>query len=86
MLKKKFHDVNQSRGGNSFTTHRQDGTALHWAAYYGQLDIAKLLIENGASMLLNVQTGQICFIFLTFVILVDCDVKASILVQHTLPI
>ena len=26
------------------------GTALHWAAYHGQLDIVKLLIENGASM------------------------------------
>ena len=28
----------------------ESGTALHWAAYYGQLDIAKLLIESGASM------------------------------------
>ena len=29
------------------------GTALHWAAYYGQLDITKLLIDSGASMSLN---------------------------------
>ena len=28
----------------------ESGTALHWAAYYGQLDIAKLLIDSGASM------------------------------------
>ena len=29
---------------------REGGTALHWAAYYGRLDIVKMLIENGASM------------------------------------
>ena len=29
------------------------GTPLHWAAFYGQLDIAKLLIDSGASMWLN---------------------------------
>ena len=28
----------------------EGGTALHWAAYHEQLDIVKLLIENGASM------------------------------------
>ena len=49
-LKRGDHDVNRSRGGNY---HSKQGTALHWAAYYGQLDIAKLLIENDASMLLN---------------------------------
>ena len=27
-----------------------DGTALHWAAYYGQLEIAKLLLSNGAGI------------------------------------
>lgn len=25
-----------------------DGTALHWAAYHGQLEIARLLLDNGA--------------------------------------
>ena len=28
----------------------EGGTALHWAAYHGRLDIVKMLIENGASM------------------------------------
>ena len=27
-----------------------DGTALHWAAYYGQLEIAKLLLDKGAGI------------------------------------
>ena len=27
-----------------------DGTALHWAAYYGQLEITKLLLNNGAGI------------------------------------
>jgi len=45
----------------SFTARyiREDGTALHWAAHYGQQDIAKLLIDNGASMLLNAQGSQV---------------------------
>ena len=29
---------------------KEGGTALHWAAYHGQLYIVKMLIENGASM------------------------------------
>jgi len=66
-LKRERHNVNRSRGGHSwsFTARyiREDGTALHWAAYYGQQDIAKLLIDNGASMLLNAQGGQVwCYV------------------------
>ena len=34
----------------------EGGTALHWAAYYGRLDIVKMLIENGASMGLRADT------------------------------
>jgi len=30
----------------------EDGTPLHWAAYYGSFNIAKLLIEKGAGMVL----------------------------------
>ena len=64
-LKRERHNVNRSRGGYSwsFTYICEDGTALHWAAYYGQQDIAKLLIDNGASMLLNAQGSQVwCYI------------------------
>ena len=53
-LKRQGQNLNHLRGGTSwsFTTqfYHADGTALHWAAYYGQLDIAKLLIDSGASM------------------------------------
>ena len=38
---------------------REGGTALHWAAYHGRLDIVKLLIEDGASMLLRAHNTQI---------------------------
>ena len=44
--------VNDCKGGRA--SHGLffvgDGTALHWAAYYGQLEIAKLLLNNGAGM------------------------------------
>ena len=45
-------EVNYCRGGNA---SRQpfavaDGTALHWAVFYGQLDIALLLLQNGAGI------------------------------------
>ena len=53
-LKRESQNLNHLRGGTSwsFTTQfrHRNGTALHWAAYYGQLDIAKLLIDSGASM------------------------------------
>ena len=44
--------VNDCKGGSASHEHFfvGDGTALHWAAYYGQLEIAKLLLNNGAGM------------------------------------
>ena len=44
--------MNEFRGGRASHSHFSvaRGTALHWAAYYGQLEIAKLLIDNGAGM------------------------------------
>ena len=46
-------DINHKRGGkvssNDFEV--SGGTALHWAAYYGKVEIAKLLFEKGASAL-----------------------------------
>ena len=50
--------VNECRGGKAFPGHNTvaNGTALHWAAHYGQLDIAKLLIDNygaGISIMYN---------------------------------
>ena len=45
--------VNDCRGGNA-SRHPfavANGTALHWAVYYGQLDIAQLLLKNGAGIL-----------------------------------
>ena len=42
--------MNKCRGGGASHGHFivGDGTALHWAVYYGQLDIAQLLLEKGA--------------------------------------
>ena len=44
--------VNDCKGGSASHGHFfvGDGTALHWAAYYGQLEIAKLLLNNGAGI------------------------------------
>ena len=44
--------VNECRGGRAFPGHNAvaNGTALHWAAHHGQLDIANLLINNGAGI------------------------------------
>ena len=46
-------DINHKRGGkvssNDFEV--SGGTALHWAAYYGKVEIAKLLFEKGAGAL-----------------------------------
>jgi len=42
--------VNECRGGRAAFKHNavSNGTALHWAVYYGQLEIAKQLLEKGA--------------------------------------
>ena len=34
----------------------KDGTALHWAAFYGQCHAAELLIEKGAGAILFSQS------------------------------
>ena len=42
--------ANQYRGGRAFPRHHAvaNGTALHWAVYYGKLEITQLLLDNGA--------------------------------------
>ena len=47
--------MNECRGGRDEHGNLivANGTALHWATYYGQLEIAKLLIEKGAGMCLH---------------------------------
>ena len=49
-LKKERKNVNIRRGGSTYHQHIAvaNGTALHWAAYYGKLEIATLLLENRA--------------------------------------
>lgn len=50
--KKEVSDVNECKGGSHSNGlfYVANGTALHWAAYYGQLEIANLLINKGAGM------------------------------------
>jgi len=45
-------DINCKRGGNHASNDFEvkDGTALHWAAYYGKVEIVKKCLERGASM------------------------------------
>ena len=47
--------VNECKGGKAFPGHNAvaNGTALHWAANYGQLEIAKLLFDHGAGIYLH---------------------------------
>ena len=49
-LQKNITRVNVCRGGNACYKHHavSNGTALHWAAFYGQLEIAKQLLEKRA--------------------------------------
>ena len=51
--------VNECKGGEHAHGHFRvsNGTALHWAAYYGQSGIAKLLIDKGAGMHCGMNTG-----------------------------
>ena len=48
-------DVNKCRGGRVSNGHFfvGGGTALHWAAYYGQLEIVNLLVSRGVSTCFN---------------------------------
>ena len=45
--------VNECRGGSKFPRlfAVANGTVLHWAVYYGQLEIAQILLDNGAGKL-----------------------------------
>ena len=44
-------DINRQRGGtlNSSDFEVSGGTALHWAAYYGKMEIVDKLFKQGAS-------------------------------------
>ena len=65
-LEKKETKVNKCKGGKAsnglFSV--TGGTALHWAAYYGQLEITKLLIESGAG------TYYLCICIIIIVIII----------------
>ena len=52
--------VNECKGGEHAHGHFRvsNGTALHWAAYYGQSGIAKLLIDKGAGMHCGMNTSK----------------------------
>ena len=51
-LKDKDTKVNECKGGTALSSPFAvaNGAALHWAVYYGQLEIAQLLLTNGAGM------------------------------------
>ena len=51
-LREDVTKVNKCRGGSDYPGHFAvaDGTALHWAIYYGQLEIAQLLLDKEAGM------------------------------------
>ena len=65
-LDRESKDVNCYRGGydseGGFVV--EDGTALHWAAYYGNYRAAKLLIEKGAGVILLVLYSQLKLVLL----------------------
>lgn len=44
-------ELNHSRGGNHDSNDFEvaGGTALHWAAYYGKVEVAKKLLKRNAS-------------------------------------
>ena len=56
--------ANEYRGGRAFPRHHAvaDGTALHWAVYYGQLEITQLLLDNGAGTICNLVTNKHCMV------------------------
>ena len=45
--------MNGCRGGSGYPGHFAvaNGTALHWAVYYGQLEVAQVLLDNGAGII-----------------------------------
>ena len=47
-VQKEGTKVNECRGGSAYPHAVSNGTALHWAVYYGQLDVTRLLISCGA--------------------------------------
>ena len=51
-LIKERKNVNRKRSGSSSHRHHAvaNGTALHWAVYYGQVEIARVLLESGAGI------------------------------------
>ena len=52
--------MNEYKGGRAFPRHHAvtNGTALHWAVYYGQLEITQLLLDNGAGTICNLVVNQ----------------------------
>ena len=44
--------MNEYKGGSAINRHFAvaNGTALHWAVFYGKLEIAQLLLDKGAGM------------------------------------
>ena len=48
---------------NGCRDEKDGGTALHWAAWHGNLDIARLLLERGASMFMQISTLWINYVF-----------------------
>ena len=44
-------DINHKRGGKDSSNDFEvsGGTALHWAAYYGKMEIVNQLFKQGAS-------------------------------------
>ena len=70
-LLKEGTKANEYRGGRAFPRHHAvaNGTALHWAVFYGQLEIAQLLLDNGAGMC-NLGNQQALVQVLVFYLLV----------------
>ena len=54
--------VNKCKGGSDSHQHFAvaNGTALHWAVYYGQLEIAQLLLGKGAGIILLKHSKLVC--------------------------
>ena len=59
-LKDEKGSINKYKGGIAIHRHFAvgNGTALHWAVYYGQQNIAKLLLDTGAG---NPQGSKLLF-------------------------